>query len=52
MKTLTTIILVCVTVVPTVLSYAVADTVDDLIRGLKDPSPEVRVKAIKDLCGG
>lgn len=52
MKRLTAVILLCVGVVGATLLYASADTVGDLIRGLKDPSPDVRVKAIKDLCDG
>lgn len=52
MKIRTTIILVCISVVLVPFSCAAADTVDDLVRGLKDPSPDVRVKAIQDICAG
>jgi len=52
MKTLMTLIFAYISVALTVFSYAAADTVGDLIRGLKDPSPDARVKAIQDLCAG
>ena len=32
------------------ISIASADTVETFIKQLKDPSPEVRIKAAKELC--
>lgn len=32
------------------ISIASADTVETFIRQLKDPSPEVRIKAAEELC--
>ena len=34
------------------LSMAVADDVETFIKNIKDPSPDVRVKAIEELCAG
>ena len=34
------------------LSMAVADDIDIFLKQIKDPSPDVRVKAIEDLCAG
>jgi HEAT repeat protein len=32
------------------ISIALADTVETFIKQLKDPSPEVRIKAAEELC--
>ncbi len=34
------------------LSVAVADDVETFLKNIKDPSPDVRVKAIEELCAG
>jgi hypothetical protein len=34
------------------VSIAVADDVDTFLKQIKDPSPDVRVKAIEELCAG
>jgi hypothetical protein len=34
------------------LSAAVADDVEIFLKNIKDPSPDVRVKAIDELCAG
>ena len=33
-------------------SFCCADDVDTFLKQMKDPSPDVRVKAIEDLCAG
>jgi hypothetical protein len=34
------------------LSIVAADDVDTFLKQIKDPSPDVRVKAIEELCAG
>ena len=34
------------------LSIAVADDIDVFLKKIKDPSADVRIKAIEDLCAG
>jgi len=34
------------------ISFASADTIDTFLTHIKDPSADVRVKAIEDLCAG